>query len=44
LATLGVIILAFWLDIVNGLMKTSIIVFDDGYGKIANWLAEKIGL
>ncbi len=44
LGTLGVIILAFWLDIVNGLMKTSIIVFDDGYGKIANWLADKIGL
>ncbi|MDG0816525.1 hypothetical protein [Bdellovibrio svalbardensis] len=44
LATLGVIVLAFWLDIVNGLMKTSVIVFDDGYGKLANWLAEKIGL
>lgn len=44
LATLGVIVLGFWLDIVNGLMKTSVIVFDDGYGKLANWLAEKIGL
>ena len=42
-AALGIIILAFWLDIVNGLMKTSIIVFDDSFGKIANFLAERIG-
>lgn len=42
-AAVGLIGLAFWLDIVNGLMKTSLVVFDEGYGKVANWLAEKIG-
>ncbi|MEN0059571.1 MAG: hypothetical protein AAGB31_12100, partial [Bdellovibrio sp.] len=43
LAVLGIIVLAFWLEIVHGLAKTSIVVFDDGFGKLANWLAEKIG-
>lgn len=42
-ASLAVIILAFWLDIVNGLAKTSVIVFDDIFGNIANFLAELIG-
>ncbi|AHZ84597.1 hypothetical protein AB1A81_09655 [Bdellovibrio bacteriovorus] len=42
-ASLAVIILAFWLDIVNGLAKTSVLVFDDGFGKLANVLAEMIG-
>lgn len=42
-ASLAVIILAFWMDIVNGLAKTSVLVFDDGFGKLANFLAETIG-
>nr|BFD59734.1 hypothetical protein CKG001_18410 [Bdellovibrio sp. CKG001] len=42
-ASLAVIILAFWLDIVNGLAKTSVLVFDDAFGKLANFLAETIG-
>lgn len=43
LASLAVIVLAFWLEIVNGLAKTSVVVFDDGFGKLANVLAELIG-
>ncbi|MFV3409449.1 hypothetical protein ACNH6C_12625 [Bdellovibrio bacteriovorus] len=42
-ASLAIIVLAFWLDIVNGLAKTSVVVFDDGFGKLANVLAEMIG-
>ncbi|ASD63630.1 hypothetical protein [Bdellovibrio bacteriovorus] len=42
-ASLAIIVLAFWLDIVNGLAKTSVVVFDDGFGKLANILAEMIG-
>ncbi|KYG65180.1 hypothetical protein AZI87_11475 [Bdellovibrio bacteriovorus] len=42
-AVLGIIILAFWMDIVHGLAKTSFLVFDDGFGKLADWLAESIG-
>lgn len=42
-AALAIIVLAFWLDIVNGLAKTSVVVFDDGFGKLANVLAEMIG-
>jgi hypothetical protein len=43
IATLAVAVLAFWLDIVHGLAKTTAIVFDDGFGQFANWLAAKIG-
>lgn len=43
LAILGIIITAFWMEIVHGLAKTSVIVSDDAFGKLANWLAEKIG-
>lgn len=43
LAGLGVVILGFWLDIVNGLAKTSFVVFDDLFSKFANWLAALIG-
>ncbi|WP_413578669.1 hypothetical protein ACLVWU_09085 [Bdellovibrio sp. HCB290] len=43
-ASLGIIILAFWLDIVNGLASTSVIVFDDAFGRLANWLVELVGL
>lgn len=42
-ATLAVIILAFWMDIVNGLAKTTVLVFDEGFGRLANVLAELIG-
>lgn len=42
-ASLAIIILAFWLDIVHGLAKTSFVVFDDAFGKFANWLAAMIG-
>jgi hypothetical protein len=44
LAGLGVVILAFWLDIVNGLAHTSVVVFDDAFGRLANWLAQVVGL
>jgi acetylornithine deacetylase/succinyl-diaminopimelate desuccinylase-like protein len=44
LAALGVIILGFWLDIVNGLAQTSIVVFDDLFTKLANSLAGMLGL
>lgn len=44
LASLGVIILGFWLDIVNGLAQTSIVVFDDLFTKLANYLAGTLGL
>ncbi|WP_413561467.1 hypothetical protein [Bdellovibrio sp. HCB209] len=43
-ASLGIIILAFWLDIVHGLAQTSVIVFDDAFGRLANWLVELVGL
>ncbi|MFS4460020.1 hypothetical protein [Bdellovibrio sp. HCB2-146] len=43
ISALAIILLAFWLDIVNGLAKTTIVVFDDGFGKFANWLAELVG-
>ncbi len=43
LATLSIIILAFWLDIIDGLARTSIVVFDDVFTQLANFLAEKIG-
>lgn len=43
IAGISIIILGLWLDIVNGLAKTSYLVFDDTFGQIANWLAEKIG-
>lgn len=43
LAGLGVTILGFWLEIVHGLAKTTYVVFDDGFGKFANWLASLIG-
>ncbi|WII71127.1 hypothetical protein QJS83_11710 [Bdellovibrio sp. 22V] len=40
---LAIIILAFWMEVVHGLAKTSVIVFDDLFGKAANWLASIIG-
>jgi hypothetical protein len=43
IATVAVIVLAFGLEIIHGLAKTSIVVFDDSFGQFANWLAEKIG-
>ncbi|QDK45436.1 hypothetical protein DOM22_09880 [Bdellovibrio sp. ZAP7] len=43
-AALGIIILAFWMDIVHGLAQTSVIVFDDAFGRLANWLVELVGL
>ncbi|WP_413942650.1 hypothetical protein [Bdellovibrio sp. HCB-162] len=42
-AALGIVILAFWLDVFHGLAKTSYLVFDDIFGQVANFLAEKIG-
>ncbi|MNK07761.1 hypothetical protein D3C87_256790 [compost metagenome] len=42
-AGLAIVILAFWLDIVHGLAKTSFVVFDDLFSKFANWLAALIG-
>ncbi|MBO9667116.1 MAG: hypothetical protein J7501_09915 [Bdellovibrio sp.] len=44
LGGLGVVILAFWLDIVNGLAHTSFVVFDEAFGRLANWLAQVVGL
>jgi hypothetical protein len=44
IAGLSIIVLAFWLDIVHGLAKTSLLVFDDIFGKFANWLAMLVGL
>lgn len=43
IATIAIVGLAFWLDIYNGLAKTGYLVFDDGFGRMANWLAERIG-
>jgi hypothetical protein len=43
-ASLGVVILAFWLDIVHGLAATSVVVFDDAFGQLANWLVGLVGL
>lgn len=43
-ATFSIILLAFWLEITNGLAKTAVIVFDDSFGKFANWLAAVVGL
>lgn len=40
---LAVIVTAFWIEVVNGLAKTSVIVFDDAFGKLANFLADKVG-
>ena len=42
-AVVGVILLGFWLDIVHGLLTTSMVVFDDAFGRLANLLADKIG-
>lgn len=43
IAVVSVLALALWLEIVHGLMKTSVIVLDDSFGKLANFLAEKVG-
>lgn len=43
IATLVVVVFAFWLEFVNGLGKTAYVVFDDGFGQMATWVAEKIG-
>lgn len=40
---IAVVVTAFWIEVVHGLAKTSVIVFDDAFGKMANWLADKIG-
>ncbi|MGZ3769038.1 MAG: hypothetical protein ACXVCP_00050 [Bdellovibrio sp.] len=42
-AGLAIVITAFWMEIVHGLAKTSVIVFDDAFGKLANFLADKVG-
>ncbi|WP_374073306.1 hypothetical protein [Bdellovibrio bacteriovorus] len=42
-AVVAIVALAFWLEIVHGLAKTSYLVFDDAFGQVANWLADKIG-
>lgn len=39
----AIIVTAFWIEVVNGLAKTSVIVFDDTFGKLANFLADKVG-
>jgi hypothetical protein len=44
IACFSIILLAFWLDITNGLAKTTVIVFDDTFGKFANWLVEISGI
>lgn len=43
IATVSLIVLAFGLEIVHGLAKTTVVVFDDSFGQFANWLAEVIG-
>lgn len=43
IAGLSIFVLGLWLDILNGLAKTSYLVFDDTFGQIANWLADKVG-
>lgn len=43
IATVAVIVLAFSLEIIHGLAKTTMVVFDDSFGQFANWLAEKVG-
>jgi hypothetical protein len=44
LSALAIAVVAFWLEVVNGLAKTSYIIFDDQFGRFVNWLAEKTGL
>lgn len=44
LSIFAIAALAFWLEIVHGLAKTSYLVFDDLFGQFANWIAVKIGL
>ncbi len=36
--------LAFWMEIVHGLAKTSYVVFDESFGKLANRLASLMGI
>lgn len=43
IATFSIVALAFWLEITNGLAKTAVIVFDDSFGKFADWLATVTG-
>jgi len=43
IAGFSIVALAFWLDIVHGLAKTSFVVFDDLFGRFANWMATLIG-
>lgn len=43
IAGLAIVLLAFWLDVYHGLAKTSWVVFDDTFGQVANWLADKTG-
>lgn len=43
LAVLGIIIVAFSMEIFHGLAKTAMVVFDDSFGHVANWLADHIG-
>ncbi|MGZ3779072.1 MAG: hypothetical protein ACXVCY_00460 [Pseudobdellovibrionaceae bacterium] len=40
---IAIAITAFWVEIVNGLARASYVVSDDAFGKLANFLAEKIG-
>lgn len=43
IAGVAIIVLAFWMDVFHGLAKTGFIVFDDAFGKLADFLADKIG-
>ena len=43
IAGLAIIIFAFGMDIVHGLANASLIVFDDGLVRLADWLASLIG-
>lgn len=44
ISTLAIAVLGFWLEIFHGLAKTSFLVFNDAFGQLATWLAERIGL
>lgn len=44
IASLAVIVFAFFLDIVRGMAKTSILVFEDYSGQFVDWLFSMLGM
>lgn len=42
-AIVGILLMAFWLEVFHGLGKTTFVVMDDVFGQFSHWLSSKIG-